>query len=491
MKLYKIGLLALVLALTSCQDFLDLKPKNKIVMNTLEDVRSMVAAYLYSMGGNGTTPVTFNGQQIAWPFTKSINLGFTMYSNEMEMVRFPTTTYGKGFSKVYYENVDWKGITLGQQIWVNFYTHIGYLNEAIVALEDLKGENKIAWQKVMGEVKTIRAWYILKLLEYFCTYNDNNWGIPLNLDPDQITGGKCRKQTEIYEQIIGDLTEALNYEARPDEWNMFYRKEIINLILAHTYWFKATSAAADSKDWENAAKYSANVLTIKDELETTSNQLKTEFAGNCTTPYIKDNPYAFLKLASKLTASSGNADAPFYANANSGQRPTDEFYNSFDAGDIRLGAFFGKTKISGEDVPYIYKYTRSWPFTGEFAVLFRVAEAYLICAEANAHLGNSVAKDLLETFKKSRIPGYINYDGNSILEEILKERRKEFCYEMDFNWLDMKRRNQKSERDGLDAKTGEAAKFTLESKDYRYALCIPLEEELSYNPDITNNPGWN
>ncbi len=491
MKLYKISLLIWILTLTSCQDFLDLKPKNKIVMNTLEDVKSMVSAYLYSMGGNGTSPVSFNGQKITWPFTKNINLGFAMYADEMEMVKFPTTTYGKGYSKMYYENVDWKGVELGRRTWVNFYTHIGYLNEAVVALERLDGTDRTTWEKVMGEVKTVRAWYILKLLEYFCTYNDDNRGIPLNLDPECITGGKCRKQTEVYRQIIDDLTEVSNYEAQPDDWNMFYRKEIVDLILAHTYWFKATSAAADKQDWANAAKFSEKVLALRDKLEKTSAQLKTEFAGNCRTPYVKDNPYAFLKLASKLTSGSGNADAPFYPHANKGQRPTEEFYRSFDAEDIRLTAFFGTTTIGGEDIPYIYKYTRSWPFTGEFVVLFRVAEAYLICAEAYARLGNAKAKELLETFKKSRIPGYTSYEGDNVLEEILKERRKEFCYEMDFNWLDMKRMNRKVKRYGLDAQTGERVEFTLDAGDYRYALCIPLEEELSYNPHIKNNPGWN
>lgn len=491
MKRFKPALLALMLLFSACQDFLDLQPKNKIVMNTLEDIRSMVGAYLYSMGGNGTNPVTFNGKSITWPFTKSINLGFTMYSNEMEMVRFPVSTYGKSFSKVYYENVGWEGVTLGKNLWVNFYLHIGYLNEAVVALEDLGGKDQAAWQKVMGEVKTIRAWYILKLLEHFCTYDNPDLGIPLNLDPDQITGGKRWKQSDVYKQIINDLTEVLGYTAASDDWNMFYQKEIVNLILAHTYWFKASSAAAEDTDWSRAAKYAADVLAIRGELETTSKQLKTEFAGDCTTPYITNNPYAFVKLASKLTASTGNADAPFYPNANTGQRPTDEFYKLFDAGDIRLEAFFGTTVIGGEKVPYIYKYTRSWLFTGEFAVLFRVAEAYLIGAEANARLGNPEGKKLLEAFKQSRIPGYTTYDGNDLLGEILKERRKEFCYEMDFNWLDMKRLNQQLTRPGMDSATGEETSYSLKAGDYRYALCIPLEEELSYNPDITNNPGWN
>ena len=64
---------------------------------------------------------------------------------------------------------------------------------------------------------------------------------------------------------------------------------------------------------------------------------------------------------------------------------------------------------------------------------------YLICAEANTRLNRPKGKELLETFKKSRITGFTTYNGNDVLDEIIRERRKEFCGEYDMRWLDMKR----------------------------------------------------
>lgn len=487
MKAYKIYGWFLILIFTSCQDFLDLKPKNQIVMNTLEDVQSMMSAYLNGLGVYQYNPPTFNGRLMTRPFTKSLTLGFTMYSNEMDMVRFPSTTWGSSYNTVYYENQDWLGKSLGSTAWTSFYAHIGYLNEAVVALEGLKGSDQPAWERVMGEAKTIRAYYILKLLEYFCTYDNNDLGIPLNLDPDQITGGKRQKQSEIYRQIIDDLTEVLSYQTYTSDWNMFYKKEIVNLILAETYWFKALSGAKESTDWENAEKYAAAVLALGKGLEKDAEDLKEEFTGRHTAPLVTDNPYAFVKLSSVIVGSVAYPEAPFGDDVTRGQWPTEEFYNLFDEEDVRLDAFFGHAVLNGVTVPYIHKY-KLITFTNETAVLFRIAQAHLICAEANARLGRDKAKTLLQEFQTARKS---KNSGGDVLEEILKERRKEFCYEYDYNWLDMKRLNQKVTRQAADAKTKEAVDFTLEANDYRYALCIPVDEELTLNPDLTNNPGWN
>ncbi len=72
------------------------------------------------------------------------------------------------------------------------------------------------FEKIKGEALTIRAFYIFKLLQLFALYDNNELGIPLNLDPEVIAGTKRLSQQEVYKQIIGDLTEALNYETAND-----------------------------------------------------------------------------------------------------------------------------------------------------------------------------------------------------------------------------------------------------------------------------------
>ena len=76
-----------------------------------------------------------------------------------------------------------------------------------------------------------------------------------------------------------------------------------------------------------------------------------------------------------------------------------------------------------------------------------------------------------------------------MIGEILKERRKEFAYEEQMNWLDMKRTGVKVTRQAKDEATNEVKTYTLESDDYRYTFPLPADYELMYN-NIPQNPGW-
>jgi len=72
---------------------------------------------------------------------------------------------------------------------------------------------------------------------------------------------------------------------------------------------------------------------------------------------------------------------------------------------------------------------------------------------------------------------------------LLKERKKELCVEYESRWVDMKRLGLSITRKSTDSKTNQLTDYTLIAHDYRYALPIPVESELSYN-NITQNPGW-
>ncbi|MEG2277015.1 MAG: RagB/SusD family nutrient uptake outer membrane protein, partial [Odoribacter sp.] len=62
--------------------------------------------------------------------------------------------------------------------------------------------------------------------------------------------------------------------------------------------------------------------------------------------------------------------------------------------------------------------------------------------------------------------------------------------EYDMRWLDMKRMGYTITREGVNEKSQQVNTYTLRGDDYRYALPIPIESELTYNK-IEQNPGWN
>ena len=199
------------------------------------------------------------------------------------------------------------------------------------------------------------------------------------------------------------------------------------------------------------------------------------------------NPHCLLTLGWDVTP-RGNSYAfwgiPQYG---TGQVVAPDLLETYTPGDYRPDLYF---YVSEEDGVMYQKFEYVTWTLSDYITLFRVADMYLICAEANTRLNRPKGKELLETFKKSRITGFTTYNGNDVLDEIIRERRKEFCGEYDMRWLDMKRLNMAVSREGIDEKSQQVKTYKLGSNDYRYALKIPIESELVYNK-IPQNPGWN
>ena len=131
-----------------------------------------------------------------------------------------------------------------------------------------------------------------------------------------------------------------------------------------------------------------------------------------------------------------------------------------------------------------------WGPAADVLVLYRKAEMYLINCEAKCRQGRSdEAAAMLYAFREKRIPGYNEPIGDDVLGEILKERRREFCFEYGSRWLDMKRFGLTCTRTYIDDKTSEIVEDVLTGDDYRYTLPIPVDIEIDYN-NIPQNPGW-
>ena len=480
MKKYIIILLSVSFLLTGCQDYLNLKPKNQVVVNTMEDVKTMMSSYLYSLTSSSDFPIKFNGNEMRCPFNRDALANMVMYGDDLDMTNAQRNSYGKKYQNEYFEDVDWKGHLFASLIWRQCYLHVGYMNSVLGVLEEVKSQDKSEYEKIRGEALTVRSFFLFKLLQLFAPYDNNELGIPVNTDPDAIIGGARLSQQEVYKRILDDLKEAMDMKTKNDNWNIFYNKDILHALLAQVYMFKAGSAAAETDDWKNAEQH-ADYIVQNYSLETSPEDLK----GTITMVSAgarKTHSYALLSLAWSITPRSNVYS--FWGAPVTGQFPSEELLQLYTAGDIRPAVYFDATY--GTYVKYSYVSSAA----ADYVVLFRVADIYLICAEANARLGNAKGTQLLNDFKRTRIVGFTSYPGSDIVDEIIRERRKEFCGEFDMRWLDMKRLNLSCTRRGLDEKSQGLRDYTLQAKDYRYALPIPMEEELSFNK-IPQNPGWN
>ncbi|MNS22612.1 SusD family protein [compost metagenome] len=118
----------------------------------------------------------------------------------------------------------------------------------------------------------------------------------------------------------------------------------------------------------------------------------------------------------------------------------------------------------------------------------RVAEMYLIEAEAKARLGNADAAAVLFEFEKTRNPSYTlsTNSGQALVDEILLQRRIELWGE-GFRFYDLKRTNSALDRTNSNHDSGITnGVMNVAPSDKRWQWLIP-KAEIDANPLIIQN----
>lgn len=501
----KIGIALLIagtIIFSSCKKYLEIQPSNIRAITSVQDVRGVLGGYLRTIKSPGYHINTVgNPYQFSWFRDASFfNTGrtlrlFSYYENSLDPILYLDKLAASGKEETFALGMEWMIKDIPEFIWTEAYQSIGLMNNIIYELKNVKGGTEAERQQIDGEARVLRSWHILKLLQYFAPYDNNDLGIPLNLDPDAVvsTSGSRKKQTEIYNTIISELNEILAYTAAPaPSYNIFYGKKIINAILAQTYLYKAEGAAKEADDWAKARTHALAAMDGK-ALETTPDQLNSNFKSNGVKAII-DGPHALITLFTDFRDIQNYTTSQFGYPQFGG--PTSSFGGLFL--DNSLLNLYEPTDIRVQNNTYLYnaatnrvfsKYTQpGFDGVNDILSMFRVAEMYLIVAESYARTGDAGnAKKWLDDFKAARSTTL--YSDTNVLNEILNERRKEFVIEFDYRWLDMKRNKMPLERTYKHPSLGSKV-AKLEGTDYRYSFFIPVNTELAINPNLKQNPGW-
>lgn len=161
------------------------------------------------------------------------------------------------------------------------------------------------------------------------------------------------------------------------------------------------------------------------------------------------------------------------------------FVNAFEIGDQRKQTWIGSVSKGASTWYFTNKYKIKVKTTTstEYSILFRLAEQYLIRAEARAQQGNltGAKEDLNKIRQNAGLGNTTAVSQQEILDAIMNERRFELFTESAHRFFDLKRNGQ------LDSKlTG--VKNGWNSTDG--LLPIP-ESELTLNPSLLpQNPGY-
>ena len=477
-----ITLFFLLLSLGSCKKYLEVEPTNQRALETVDDVKASLAGYLKIMKPGESNNIHNSIDDVLF-FIPSYWSLFEFYSDNIDFERdynaYITAmgASGKDEAKLILVN----NFSIPTSIWVQHYKSIGFLNVLLDALDKANGDELVK-QQLRNEMIVCRAIYYFKLLEYFSPYKDGQAGIPIYTGVQGPFAGLATprsSQKEVFDFITSQLTEVVTSPASPDvNYNIFYNKTYINNLLAQVYWYKAESGATEASDYTNARKYATDALAGAIIPETASDyvgSLNGTFQG-----YIAYQRWGGYTSFNELTYGQPWGMAPFTPHA------APSLLSIFSADDYRYQAYIQPDST-------IVRPLSDWPnsYTAAFT-LFRPEEAYLINIEAtlkdNQGGSEADARSLLNAFRRKR---GINsdYTGDDLNQEIVNERRREFCFHTDMRWLDMKRYGVGTTRNDLQIYNN-TYNIVIEPNDFHFALPIPVDEELKLNSKMTPNPSW-
>jgi len=356
-------------------------------------------------------------------------------------------------------------------LWTDAYKYIYDANSVLEGLKDNQNVSSSMKQELEGEAKFIRAFC------YF--YLTNLYGdIPLVLTTDyRISSVLSRtSQDSVYNQIISDLTSAQSELLADYSFSNGERtrpnKYAATALLARVYLF--------AKQWANAEEAATELI----------NDVSVyRLENNLDSVFLKNSHEAIFQLAPVRPNENTREEIVLAILIKPGTVAlTSNLVNSFEGNDKRRQSWIDSISSSGMEYyfPYKYKIFKTGQPVTEYYMMLRLAEQYLIRAEANAEQNklsdiDGAVADLNIIRHRAGLPDYNGAgDQQSVLTAILNERKHEFFAEWGHRWLDLKRTNT--------ANTILSYKPDWQSSDALYP--IPQSEILN-DGNLSQNPGYN
>jgi len=352
-------------------------------------------------------------------------------------------------------------------LWAGAYSPAIYqVNDCVAGLKQSTGLSVSLKNQLIGEAEVVRAFYYFHLVNLF-------GAIPLITTTDYKVAGTAPRSpvSVVYAQVVSDLLDA--QKRLTSNYPTFTRSRVnsyvASALLAKVYLYQS--------QWQNAFNESDQVIQSGlYQLETDLNNVFLDGSAEAIWQLPANGTY--FGVPEVLTF------VPGFAGIIPNFSITGSLLNSFEPGDLRKAKWLNLTNVNGTDYYYTYKYknAQSSATPTEDYMMLRLAEQYLIRAEAAAHLGKQSAalSDINIVRARAGLTALTDASQAAVDNAIMQERRTELFCEWGNRWYDLKRTGMADQVLGKE-------KSGWKSSDVLYP--IPLSE-IQKNPALTQNPGY-
>jgi tetratricopeptide (TPR) repeat protein len=442
-----------VVALTSCDDFLDITPTGKVIAKTGEEYRALLT-YEYKYFSKDRYMTTLRTDELLMNRTKSSSTDLDAY---LDLWRWkddnpsPTTDY-----------FTWRG----------YYHNIYIANYIIEHQDEITNATRAEVKQLVGESYMMRAYaHFLLVNLYADAYTQcepaTTRGVPMMTEADVTRIPGSSSVETIYQQVLKDAARAkdyLNVEAWEEGKNYRFNTVSADALLARTYLYMGR--------YEEALEAAKAVIEAHGELEdlNTSSTLPNSYKS-------VESIVALEKFSSNLYTAINMPDPAFITRYRTGDQRRTKFYKRVTSSSYNL--------LKGGD--------------DEFSCSFRSAEAYLTAAECAVRLAQSDEEcaTAVETYLLPLLQKRLNSSAltttqalmddmtqEQLLSEVLDERARELAFE-GHRWYDLRRTTQpaltRTYDDNNNRVIDEGETYTLTPE--KYTMRFPTEA-VEANPEI-------
>lgn len=452
-----LAIAALILGLASCRKAIAVDPPDNTLVadQVFADSSGATAAVLgiYTNMMNYSTQFKFgNG---------GLGLFLGLSADELS-----TTTMDPGELELYNNSISPMNNMHNASLWQQAYQLIHQVNVCIEQLNKSAYLSATLQSQLLGEAKCLRAFCYLQL--------QNIYGeVPLVLTSDYRENAVMPRSDDmnIIKQIELDLDQAEALTVEKLDQRLRISRGAVQALKARFYLYQG--------NWAEAEKFAGAVIdNPKFELQASFENI---FKLNSAESIWQLQPVmqAFETLDGFLYVPYLPDIIPSYVVANT-------FIAQFEENDLRKTFYFNKNTVGGVDYFYPYKYRNGYSgwqgAPGEGVTIIRLAEMYLIRAEARLNQNNTegAIADLNIIHMRAGLPEVVTTSNESTMDAIIKERQKELCFEWGHRWFDLKR-----------WKKLDSVLAPLKPQWKTTASLFPVPEfERTNNPYLTQNEGY-
>lgn len=428
MKFFKYIVFILLAAnLTACESYLDVGvPKDEVAADLAFSDDKLATA--------SVTGVFSRMNQFNYQFANVLSMLLPAMQADEFVYAFSSATYDEFKNNAPLSSNQHVGI-----LWSQPYQYIAQANMGIEGLEASTGLSPEVKSHLIGEAKFIRAFC------YF--YLVNNYGdVPLVTGTDVAQNNTIGRTpaAEVYTAIIDDLKDAKSrlstgyangVQLDGSGERIRPNKGAASALLARTYLYTGQWALAETE----ASEVIDNPLY---ELLPTA-QLNSVFLKNSNEAIWQLQP---VNVGGGRNTWEGSLIVP--VNLTTGnplfRLVPGYLYDAFETGDQRHERWVGGLTLAGQlhKFPYKYKVRAGVTPVQEYSMVLRLAEQYLIRAEARYQQNKlDAAQQDINTIRQRAGLSELSLGNNAdaVREALEQERRVELFAEWGHRWYDLRR----------------------------------------------------